>query len=394
MKTVTHPRHHRYDVIVAGARCAGASTALLLARQGARVLVVDPLPRGRDTLSTHALMRGGVLQLHRWGLLDGVRASGAPRITATTFDYGDEVITVPIKEKDGVDALMAPRRTHLDALLAAAAEDAGAEVIHGLSLVSLSRDRGGRVDGAWILERDREAFRISADLVVGADGVRSRTARLAGAEIQFEGSHATASMYGYWPGLPDHEYRWSFRPGMGAGIIPTHQGEACVFVSVPPASLARAGRRGLEDLFAAQLHAADPALADRIPHARRSGPLRAFPGRPGFLRRAFGPGWALVGDAGYFRDPLTAHGISDALRDAELLARAVFRGTPEALRDYQDARDAVGRGLLEVTDEIASLAWTLEEVQALHHRLNREMNAGIELIRSWDRGGPSAAEAA
>ncbi|HSG47900.1 MAG TPA: NAD(P)/FAD-dependent oxidoreductase [Longimicrobiales bacterium] len=394
MKTVTHPRHHRYDVIVAGARCAGASTALLLARQGARVLVVDPLPRGRDTLSTHALMRGGVLQLHRWGLLDGVRASGAPRITATTFDYGDEVITVPIKEKDGVDALMAPRRTHLDALLAAAAEDAGAEVIHGLSLVSLSRDRGGRVDGAWILERDREAFRISADLVVGADGVRSRTARLAGAEIQFEGSHATASMYGYWPGLPDHEYRWSFRPGMGAGIIPTHQGEACVFVSVPPASLARAGRRGLEDLFAAQLHAADPALADRIPHARRSGPLRAFPGRPGFLRRAFGPGWALVGDAGYFRDPLTAHGISDALRDAELLARAVFRGTPEALRDYQDARDAVGRGLLEVTDDIASLAWTLEEVQALHHRLNREMNAGIELIRSWDRGGPSAAEAA
>lgn len=394
MKTVTHPRHDHYDVIVAGARCAGASTALLLARQGARVLVVDPLPRGRDTLSTHALMRGAALQLHRWGLLDRVRASGAPRITATTFDYGEEVITVPIKEKDGVGALLAPRRTHLDALLAGAAAGAGAEVIHGLSLVSLSRDRRGRVDGAWILERDREAFLVTADLVVGADGVRSRTARLAGAEIQYEGSHATASMYGYWPGLPDHEFRWSFRPGMGAGIIPTHHGEACVFVSVPPASLAQAGGRGLPDLFSAGLRAVDPVLAERLPHARRSGALRAFPGRPGFLRRAFGPGWALVGDAGYFRDPLTAHGISDALRDAELLARAVSQGTPQALRDYQDARDAVGRGLLDVTDAIASLTWTMEEVQALHHRLNREMNAGIELIRSWDRRGTAASEAA
>lgn len=394
MKTLTRPLHDRYDVVVAGARCAGASTALLLARQGARVLVVDPLPRGRDTLSTHALMRGGALQLHRWGLLDQVRASGAPRITATTFDYGDEVITVPIKEKDGVDALLAPRRTHLDALLAAAADDAGAEVIHGLSLVSLSRERGGRVDGAWIRSRGGEAFRVSANLVVGADGIRSRTARLAGAEIQLQGSHATASIYGYWPGLPDHEYRWSFRPGMGAGIIPTHHGEACVFLSVPPDSLAEVGRRGLLEFFTSQLRAVDPGLADRLSHARRSGPLRAFPGRPGFLRRASGPGWALVGDAGYFRDPLTAHGITDALRDSEVLARAVSAGTTEALREYGEVRDAVARGLLDVTDAIASLAWSMEEVQALHHRLNREMNAGIELIRSWDRDVASVTHAA
>lgn len=394
MKTVTHTRHPRYDVVIAGARCAGASTALLLAKRGARVLVVDPLPRGRDTLSTHALMRGGALQLHRWGLLDRVRASGAPPITATTFDYGDEVVTVPIRERDGVDALLAPRRTHLDAILADAAEEAGAEVKHGLSLVSLSRDRTGRVDGAWIRERDREAFRVPAELVVGADGVRSRTARLAGAEIQFEGSHATASMYGYWPGLPDHEYRWSFRPGMGAGIIPTHNGEACVFVSVPPGSLAKAGRRGVDDLFHAQLRAVDPALAERLPHTARSGALRAFPGAPGFLRRATGPGWALVGDSGYFRDPLTAHGISDALRDAELLVRAVSRGSSDAFGDYQEARDTVARGLLEVTDAIASLTWSLAEVQALHRRLNREMNAGVELIRSWGGAGTSAAEAA
>ena len=90
---------NRYDVVIAGARCAGASTAMLLARQGLRVLVVDPASRGSDTLSTHALMRGGVLQLHRWGVLEALRAAGTPTIRTTTFHYGDEAIEVSIKER-------------------------------------------------------------------------------------------------------------------------------------------------------------------------------------------------------------------------------------------------------------------------------------------------------
>ena len=120
-------QHERYDVVIAGARCAGASTALLLARAGLRVLVVDPLPRGRDTLSTHALMRGAVLQLHRWGLLDQIQKAGTPALRVTTFDYADETISVPIKARSGVDALYAPRRTVLDPILVEAAEAAGAE---------------------------------------------------------------------------------------------------------------------------------------------------------------------------------------------------------------------------------------------------------------------------
>lgn len=392
MKPSIRPRHHRYDVVVAGARCAGAATAMLLARRGARVLVVDPLPRGRDALSTHALMRGGVLQLHRWGLLDRVRAAGTPPVTVTTFDYGDEVISVPIKPKDGVDALFAPRRTVLDPILAEAAEEAGAEVIHGLSLASLSRDRSGRVDGAWIRDRDTESFRVEAALVVGADGVRSRTAGLAGAETLVEAPHATASVFGYWPGLPAHEYRWAFRPGLGAGIIPTNDGVACVFVSVRGDELREGGKRRAEALFLAGVRQVDPGLPELLRPEARVGPLRVFPGRPGFLRRAQGPGWALVGDAGYFRDPLTAHGITDALRDAELLARAVAGGTEGALAAYQEERDGVARGLLGVTDRIASLDWSTEEVKALHHDLNREMNAGVAVIRAWD--AEAAAEAA
>ena len=131
----------RYDAVVVGARCAGAATAMLLARHGLSVLLVDRDRHGADTLSTLALMRAGVLQLHRWGLLDRVRAAGTPPISSTSFIYGDETITVPIKPRDGVDALYAPRRTLLDALLADAASDAGADVVtaRGSSTSSVPR---------------------------------------------------------------------------------------------------------------------------------------------------------------------------------------------------------------------------------------------------------------
>ncbi len=107
----------RYDVVIVGARCAGAATAMLLARYGLRVLAVDRGQYGADTLSTHALMRGGVLQLHKWGVLDSVKAAGAVPIRQTTFYYGDDLLTIPIKPRDGIDALYAPRRALLDRLL-------------------------------------------------------------------------------------------------------------------------------------------------------------------------------------------------------------------------------------------------------------------------------------
>jgi 2-polyprenyl-6-methoxyphenol hydroxylase-like FAD-dependent oxidoreductase len=381
----------RYDVVIAGARCAGASTALLLAREGARVLVVDPLPRGRDTLSTHALMRGGVLQLHRWGVLDAVLRAGTPAIRVTTFDYGDETVAVPIKARDGVDALYAPRRTVLDPILAEAAERAGAHVVHGLSLVDVMRDGDGRVRGAWVAGPDGTRRPVSAGLVIGADGARSRVARLVGARVRHEASHTTASIYGYWRGVDRDDNRWYFRPGMGMGTIPTNDGATCVFASMTPAAFAEARGKGLEKAFHALVRRADPELDDMLTGAAASGDLRAFAGKPGFLREPVGPGWALVGDAGYFRDPLTAHGITDALRDAELLARAVIRGGDAALEAFREARDRAARGVMDVTDRIASLSWSMEEVKALHHRLSREMNVGIEVVRDFEvRRSPAA----
>ena len=369
-----------YDVLVAGARCAGASTAMLLARAGLRVLVVDPLPAGRDTLSTHALMRGAVLQLHRWGLLDRIRRAGTPALTTTVFDYGDEVVSIPLKAKDGVDALIAPRRTVLDPILEDAAAEAGATILRGWSVVDVLRDGTGSVVGARLggPEGSRD---VAARWVVGADGVRSRVARSVGAPTLRSARHTTASVYGYWKGIPREENRWTFRPRVGLGTIPTNGGDTCVFVSVRP-EVFQAGRRlGLESFLLDQVEKADPELRAFLVPEARSGDLRAFAGAEGFLRRPWCRGWALVGDAGYFRDPLTAHGITDAFRDAELLAAALVEGSDDALAGYQEERDAAAEGLMAVTDRIASLEWTMEEVKALHHRLSKEMNAAMEPLK-------------
>lgn len=372
----------RYDVVIAGARCAGAATAMLLARHGLRVLVVDPMRRGGDALSTHALMRAGVLQLARWGLLDTLRAAGTPAIRSTTFHYGKESITVPIKERDGVDGLYAPRRTVIDPMLLEAAEAAGAEVALGRSVVELVRGGNGRVRGAILAGADGRRLEVAADLVIGADGVRSRIASLVGAEAEQVATSATATIYGYFRDLANEGYQWYYDVGVSAGAIPTNAGETCVSANLPPKVFAQGRSKGLETMYREVLAQAAPGLAARVAGAAPSSKLRAFPGMPGFLRRSAGPGWALVGDAGYFRDPLTAHGITDALRDAELLARAVLAGGDDALAGYQQTRDGLVRGLFEVTDRIASFDWDLEQVKVLHLQLSKEMNAEVELLKT------------
>ena len=256
----------RYDVVVVGARCAGAATAMLLARQGLSVLLVERDRHGADTLSTLALMRAGVLELYRWGLLDRVRAAGTPPITSTSFIYGDETITVPIKSRNGVDALFAPRRTLIDALLADAALDSGADVVYGARLVDLERASDGRVIGAVIEERGGAVRRVGAGIVIGADGLWSTVVRLVGAATYREGRHACGVVYTFWPGLENARTRWYYRPGVAVGAIPTNGGDACVFTATPQA----------------RFHARDP---DR--HGSR---LSAGAGRmcPGACRRGGG----------------------------------------------------------------------------------------------------------
>jgi 2-polyprenyl-6-methoxyphenol hydroxylase-like FAD-dependent oxidoreductase len=370
-----------YDVVVVGARAAGAATAHLLAGSGLRVLLIDRANYGADTLSTHALMRGSVLQLQRWGLLDRVIAAGTPAVRRVTFRYAGQVVPIAIKPSHGVDALYAPRRTVLDPILVDAAAAAGAEVRFGMAVTDVERDASGAVTGVSGRNRDGRTFSAPARIVVGADGIRSTVAARVGARVERAGTGASACTYGYWPSLDVDGYEWNFRPDAASGVIPTNGGQACVFASATPRRIGRGGQSRLAEILAET----DPDLAARLA-ATAPPPMRTFTGLRGYVRRSWGPGWALVGDAGYYKDPLSAHGLTDALRDAELLARAVgavfVDGADErdALAGYQATRDALSRTLFDVIDVIASHRWTDDQIGDLLLRLNAAMGDEVDAL--------------
>lgn len=368
-----------YDVVVVGARPAGAATAMLLARAGLRVLALDRSAPDVDTISTHALMRGGVLQLSRWGVLDEIVAAGTPAVRTTVYTYGGERREIAIKPAHGVDALYAPRRTVLDPLLARAAGDAGADVRYRARVRGLvwqaGRVVGVRVEGAGLPSE------VRCRLVVGADGIRSIVARLAHAATQHVGSSHAAVTYGYWRDLAVDGYEWTFRPDACTGAIPTNDGRVCVFACAQPASI----RRGGVDVIRRVATIADPLLAERLDSATAPSRAWTWPGVTGYLRAAHGPGWALVGDAGYFKDPVVAHGLTDALRDAELLARAVVAGLTDGrlnarLAEYQATRDRLSLPLFETADRLASHRWDDREVDQLVRRISSATSAEVELL--------------
>lgn len=381
---------HEYDAVVVGARPAGAGTALLLAREGLRVLVVDRGQHGTDTLSTHALMRGGVLQLARWGVLPRVLAAGTPPVRRATFVYSGEALSVPIKARDGVDALYAPRRTVLDRAIVDTAIEAGAEVSYGTRLVDLVRQSDGRVAGIVAHGQSGWTRQIAARVVVGADGLRSTVARLVDAGVTRTGASASANIYGYWSDVPADGYRWYYHPGLSVGAIPTNDGQTCIFASAPTHRFAELFREDLAAGYHRVIRETAPDLAEAMTNGTLAGSLHGFPGQPGYFRRAAGPGWALVGDAGYFKDPITAHGITDALIDAEHLARAIGAGTDHALDAYAHDRDRRVATVFDVTDTIASFTWTLDEARALHKQLADAMAAEVRDLHAFALEGALA----
>ncbi len=347
----------RYDVIVVGTRVAGATTAMLLARCGLRVLAVDRARFPSDTLSTHQVQLPAVARLHRWGLLDGIRAAGTPPTRRVRFDVEAGVFEGSFPAHDGVDALYSPRRTVLDMMLVAAARAAGADVRQGFHVTDLRWD-DGRVCG--IRGRThRGTPATESALVIGADGKRSRVAAAVDARPYRTHAGTTLASYTYWSGLPTTLGEFYLRPSLAAVAFPTN--DDLTMVAVVMSLREFATFRG--DVETAYLKTLDRCgdLGERVRDAERAERFRTTPDLPNTFRLPYGPGWALVGDAGLVMDPVTAQGISNALRDAELLADTVTGALragrpPDAdLADYQRRRDAAALPMYDFTVALAQL---------------------------------------
>jgi 2-polyprenyl-6-methoxyphenol hydroxylase-like FAD-dependent oxidoreductase len=358
---------NRYDAIVVGARCAGSPTAMLLARRGHKVLVVDRATFPSDTVSTHLLHPPGVASLRRWGLLERLTATGCPPIGAYAFDFGPFTIS-GAPGTDDTPVAYGPRRTVLDKLLVDAAAEAGAEVREGFTVTEVVVS-DGRVTGVRGHGRDGGTVTEQARVVVGADGRHSRVARTVAPEQYHEKPPLLCGYYSYWSGLPmGGRFETWVRPDRAFAAWPTHDDLTLVIGGWPYAEL-EANRDDIEGNFLAMLELA-PAFAERLRAATRQA---RFVGTavPNYFRRPYGPGWALVGDAGYNKDFITAQGMHDAFRDAELCATALdqaFAGArpfEAAMADYQSTRDRQVLPMYELTCELATLEPPPPELQQL-----------------------------
>jgi 2-polyprenyl-6-methoxyphenol hydroxylase-like FAD-dependent oxidoreductase len=356
-----------YDAIVVGARCAGSPTAMLLARQGHRVLLVDRATFPSDTLSTLVVHPPGVAALARWGLLDQVLATGCPPIERYSFDFGPVVIEGTPHASDRWRTAIAPRRTVLDKILVDAAEAAGADVRQAFTLDSVVVEDGAAVgirghgpDGAPVEERGR--------VLVGADGWNSIVARAVGAERYASKPVLEHAFYTFWSGLPVDGFTTIIRGDRGIAAIPTNDGLTLVLVGCP-FSQAAAFRQDVEANYLAAVDRA-PELATRLRAARREERFVGG-GVPNFFRTPFGPGWLLVGDAGYTKDPVTAQGISDAFHSAEAGAGALDRFLAGdcpfdvTMAEYHRRRDERARPIYELTTQLATLEPPPPELQQL-----------------------------
>jgi flavin-dependent dehydrogenase len=333
-------------------------------------------------------MRAGVLQLSRWGVLEDVVAAGTPPIRGTTFHYADgESVDVSIRQRTGVDALYAPRRYLLDRILVDAAAAAGADVRHESTATALLRAGDGRACGVRTEDRSGRATVVRAALTVGADGIRSTVAGQAAAPVLRQGRSASAMLYRYYAGIDTTRYEWAYGTGVGAGLLPTNDGLTCVFVGTTPDRMRTLRRNAGEHAMRSLLTAAGTSLAERVASATPVGGIRGWAARPGFVRRCWGAGWALVGDAGYFRDPITTHGMTDALRDAEVLADAILDALsgvlPEAaaLARYQATRDRLSNRLFDATEALASFDWDLAKIRSLLRDVSSAMSDEVDHLR-------------
>ncbi|MEV6562799.1 NAD(P)/FAD-dependent oxidoreductase [Nocardia sp. NPDC051756] len=345
-----------YDVIVVGARCAGSPLAMLLARRGHRVLVVDRNSFPSDTVSTHYILQVGMARLRDWGLLDKLVATGATPVRRQYFSTA----LSGFAEIDGITETYAPRRTVLDELLVDAARAAGAEVLEKFTVTDLVW-RDGRVVGVRGSSAGGHEQEFRAGFVVGADGRNSTVGNLVDAEYHRVVPPAGFFAYNYYDGLDWDFHHLTGRDLQWFGTWPTNDNQHLVAVMRRLDRFAEF-RADVEGSFHQVIDQIVPEFGAQLRDSgRRAERFRVMRYPDNYYRRSAGPGWALVGDAGYHKDPFTGWGISDALVYAELLADKLHAGLSgaqpidEAVREYEQSRDRRSASNFEFTCTIAEL---------------------------------------
>ena len=311
------------DVVIVGTRCAGTAAAIAFARAGRRVIGLDSSSFPSDTLSTQLLWSSGVFELRRLGALERVRALGAPPLTTGMAVGAGHTVAAPFTAYGGIDYSMCVRRVGLDAALVDTARAAGAELRERARVGELLWENG-RARGVRYHDRDGTAHEIRARLVVGADGRRSTVAGLVGAASPYRRSASgRACCYGYWEDAreQDRSIAAQWRAGQLLGTaFPCDDGLVLCLIQ-PPAPTAPRGVGRAERSYR-EMIAEIPGLATRLAGCTLRGRVRSAVDIASYFRRSSGPGWALPGDAGHFKDPVTAQGIRDALRYGRLLGES------------------------------------------------------------------------
>jgi 2-polyprenyl-6-methoxyphenol hydroxylase-like FAD-dependent oxidoreductase len=358
-----------YDAIVLGARVAGSPTAMLLARKGYRVLLVDRASFPSDTMSTHQIQLPGSAALQRWGLLEHVLATGLDAAERVRVELDGMILEGQFPVVDGVGAVYSPRRYLLDKLLLDAAAQAGAEVRENCMIQELVWE-DGRVVGVRGQVKSSPAFTERARVVIGADGKHSLVAKAVDAPRYDEQPALTCGYYTYWAGVPmrgGEIYRFGKRM---LGAWPTNDGLTMIYVAWPTAEF-NAFRADVEGSYMTTIDLA-PGLAARVRQGKRAERIVGSGEMPNFYCKPWGPGWALVGDAGYIKDPITGLGISDAFRDAESLAHALDDGfagrapLDAALKEYERQRNETSKPFYDFTLDTARMEpLRVEQVELL-----------------------------
>lgn len=313
-----------YDAIIIGARCAGASTAMLLARKGYRVLLVDRSKFPKEIPHGHFIHRGGPQRLKRWRVLDRIAATNCPPVQSMITDAGDFPLIGNDLIVDGVALGYAPRRAVLDKVLVDAAVEAGAELREEFVVDGLVTDDGKVTGITGKHRRSAKPVTERASLVVGADGRNSFLAQAVRAPVYEAVPPVTVWYFSYWSNVPGKALEVYAHHNRVIFAFPTNDGLFGIFVAWPRAELG-AVRRDIEGAFMTALNHA-PELAERVQRGKREERIYGATDVPNFLRKPFGPGWGLVGDAGCHKDPYMALGVCDAFRDAELLVEAIDKG--------------------------------------------------------------------